>query len=67
MATAPSELSIAEIRKYMLSNDSKVTNHSLVKHFKHFLTKPETQSESLTNVHNIQLPLVFESNTEKHI
>lgn len=66
MATAPTELSIAEIRNYMLSNDSKVTNHALVKHFKHFLTKPETQSESLINVHIIQLPLVFPHNTKNH-
>lgn len=43
---APKELSLSEIRKYMLENDGKVTNHALVKHFKRFLTHPETQSES---------------------
>lgn len=42
----PKELSLSEIRKYMLDNGCKVTNHALVKHFKRFLTHPETQSES---------------------
>lgn len=42
----PKELSMSEIRKYMLENGCKVTNHALVKHFKRFLTHPETQSES---------------------
>lgn len=42
----PNELSLSEIRKYMLENGCKVTNHALVKHFKRFLTHPETQSES---------------------
>ncbi|KAM7356626.1 ankyrin repeat domain family member sosondowah [Cochliomyia hominivorax] len=43
---APKELSLSEIRKYMLENDGKVTNHALVKHFKRFLTHPETQNEA---------------------
>ncbi|XP_037890452.1 ankyrin repeat domain-containing protein SOWAHC isoform X2 [Glossina fuscipes] len=43
---APLELSLAEIRKYMLSNGCKVTNHALVKHFRCFLTNPDTQSEA---------------------
>lgn len=42
---APSELSIAEIRKFMLENGGKVTNHELVKHFKQFLTNPNTKGE----------------------
>ncbi|XP_017135645.1 ankyrin repeat domain-containing protein SOWAHA [Drosophila miranda] len=42
----PNELSIAEIRNYMLVNDCKVTNHALVKHFKKFLTHPQTQNEA---------------------
>ncbi|XP_043068001.1 ankyrin repeat domain-containing protein SOWAHB-like [Drosophila bipectinata] len=42
----PKELSIAEIRNYMLANDCKVTNHALVKHFKKFLTHPQTQNEA---------------------
>uniref|UniRef100_A0A1A9WD49 SOWAHA-C winged helix-turn-helix domain-containing protein n=1 Tax=Glossina brevipalpis TaxID=37001 RepID=A0A1A9WD49_9MUSC len=42
----PLELSLAEIRKYMLSNGCKVTNHALVKHFRRFLTNPDTQSEA---------------------
>jgi hypothetical protein len=41
----PTELSLLEIRKFMLTNNCKVTNHALVKHFKQFLTNPETQSE----------------------
>lgn len=47
---APKELSLSEIRKYMLNNGCKVTNHALVKHFKRFLTHPETQSESCLSV-----------------
>lgn len=42
---APSELSIAEIRKFMLENGGKVTNHELVKHFKAFLTNPNTKGK----------------------
>ncbi|KAI8115612.1 Ankyrin repeat domain-containing protein SOWAHB [Lucilia cuprina] len=42
----PKELSLSEIRKYMLDNGCKVTNHALVKHFKRFLTHPETQNEA---------------------
>ncbi|XP_034658562.1 ankyrin repeat domain-containing protein SOWAHC isoform X2 [Drosophila subobscura] len=42
----PKELSIAEIRNYMLVNECKVTNHALVKHFKKFLTHPQTQNEA---------------------
>ncbi|XP_017043171.1 fibrous sheath CABYR-binding protein isoform X2 [Drosophila ficusphila] len=42
----PKELSIAEIRNYMLANDCKVTNHALVKHFKKFLTHPQSQNEA---------------------
>ncbi|XP_075163533.1 uncharacterized protein LOC142236159 isoform X2 [Haematobia irritans] len=42
----PKELSLSEIRKYMLDNGCKVTNHSLVKHFKRFLTHPDTQIEA---------------------
>lgn len=48
MVDTPLELSLAEIRKYMLSNGCKVTNHALVKHFRRFLTNPDTQSESLS-------------------
>ncbi|XP_017070946.1 fibrous sheath CABYR-binding protein-like isoform X2 [Drosophila eugracilis] len=42
----PKELSISEIRNYMLANDCKVTNHALVKHFKKFLTHPQSQNEA---------------------
>ncbi|XP_030375083.1 uncharacterized protein LOC115624511 [Scaptodrosophila lebanonensis] len=43
----PKELSVAEIRNYMLQNaDCKVTNHALVKHFRPFLTDPQTQNEA---------------------
>lgn len=38
-----SELSLSEIRAFMLKNNCKVTNHALVKHFKKFLTNPDTQ------------------------
>ncbi|TMW49229.1 hypothetical protein DOY81_005684 [Sarcophaga bullata] len=43
---APKELSLSEIRKYMLNNGGRVTNHALVKHFKRFLTHPDTQNEA---------------------
>ena len=39
----PSELSLDAIRDFMLENGGKVTNHDLVKHFKRFLTDPETR------------------------
>ncbi|XP_061393748.1 uncharacterized protein LOC133329274, partial [Musca vetustissima] len=42
----PKELSLSEIRNYMLENGCKVTNHALVKHFKRFLTHPDTQIEA---------------------
>lgn len=38
-----SELSLSEIRAFMLKNNCKVTNHALVKHFKKYLTDPDTQ------------------------
>ncbi|XP_037940453.1 uncharacterized protein LOC119673264 [Teleopsis dalmanni] len=44
--SAPQSLSVIEIRKFMIDNGCKVTNHALVKHFKRFLTHPETQSEA---------------------
>jgi hypothetical protein len=39
----PSELTLEAIRDFMLENGGKVTNHDLVKHFKGFLTNPETR------------------------
>lgn len=44
MAT-PSELSLEEIRNYLLENGGTARNHDLVKHFKRFLTDPETRGE----------------------
>jgi hypothetical protein len=37
------DLSLEVIRDFMLENGGKVTNHDLVKHFKGFLTNPETR------------------------
>ncbi|XP_017759839.1 PREDICTED: ankyrin repeat domain-containing protein SOWAHB isoform X1 [Eufriesea mexicana] len=45
MAT-PSELSLEEIRKYLLENGGTARNHDVVKHFKRFLTDPETRVEA---------------------
>ncbi|XP_043518438.1 ankyrin repeat domain-containing protein SOWAHC isoform X4 [Frieseomelitta varia] len=45
MAT-PSELSLEEIRKYLLENGGTARNHDVVKHFKKFLTDPETRAEA---------------------
>lgn len=42
MAT-PSELSLEEIRQYLLENGGTARNHDVVKHFKKFLTDPETR------------------------
>ncbi|XP_017791469.1 PREDICTED: ankyrin repeat domain-containing protein SOWAHC [Habropoda laboriosa] len=42
MAT-PSELSLEEIRQYILENGGTARNHDVVKHFKKFLTDPETR------------------------
>ncbi|XP_034254629.1 ankyrin repeat domain-containing protein SOWAHC isoform X2 [Thrips palmi] len=38
--SVPSELSLEAVRRFMLENGGKVTNHDLVKHFKQFLTNP---------------------------
>uniref|UniRef100_A0A8D8ASS8 Ankyrin repeat domain-containing protein SOWAHC n=2 Tax=Culex pipiens TaxID=7175 RepID=A0A8D8ASS8_CULPI len=46
MDSGPRELSLAEIRNFMLKNNCKVTNHALVKHFRSFLTNKETQEEA---------------------
>ncbi|XP_043286754.1 ankyrin repeat domain-containing protein SOWAHB isoform X2 [Venturia canescens] len=48
MAT-PSELSLQEIRQYLLDNGGTVRNRDLVKHFKRFLTDPETRVEARNN------------------
>lgn len=45
MDSGPRELSLAEIRNFMLKNNCKVTNHALVKHFRSFLTNKETQGK----------------------
>lgn len=45
MDSAPQELSLVEIRNFMLRNNCKVTNHALVKHFRAFLTNKETQGK----------------------
>ncbi|XP_043248927.1 ankyrin repeat domain-containing protein SOWAHB isoform X4 [Colletes gigas] len=45
MAT-PSELSLEEIRKYLLENGGTARNHDVVKYFKKFLTDPETRVEA---------------------
>ncbi|XP_046828528.1 uncharacterized protein LOC124428484 isoform X6 [Vespa crabro] len=45
MAT-PSELSLDEIRKYLLENGGTARNHDVVKYFKKFLTDPETRVEA---------------------
>lgn len=45
MSVPPKELSLFEIRRFMLDNNCRVTNHALVKHFKKFLTNTETASE----------------------
>ncbi|XP_033223983.1 ankyrin repeat domain-containing protein SOWAHC isoform X2 [Belonocnema kinseyi] len=45
MAT-PSELSLEEIRKYLLENGGSARNHDLVKYFKKFLTDPENRVEA---------------------
>lgn len=37
------ELTVEAIRDFMLENGGRVTNHDLVKHFKGFLTNPETR------------------------
>ncbi|XP_076287395.1 ankyrin repeat domain family member sosondowah isoform X3 [Lasioglossum baleicum] len=42
----PSELSLEEIRKYLLENAGTARNHDVVKHFKRFLTDPETRVEA---------------------
>lgn len=39
----PSELSLEEIRNYLLENGGTARNHDLVKHFRRFLTDPETR------------------------
>ncbi|XP_049295097.1 uncharacterized protein LOC125770003 isoform X1 [Anopheles funestus] len=43
MENEPKELSMEEIRKFMVQNNYKLTNHMLVKHFRSFLTNKDTQ------------------------
>ncbi|XP_058793208.1 ankyrin repeat domain-containing protein SOWAHB [Phymastichus coffea] len=43
---SPSELSLEEIRKYLLDNGGSACNQDLVRHFKKFLTDPETRVEA---------------------
>lgn len=54
---APSELSLAEIRNFMLKNGGKVTNHELVKYFKHFLTHPNTKGKAFVQWYESGLSL----------
>lgn len=46
----PSELSLNEIRNFMLKKGGKVTNHELVKYFKQFLTNPSTKGICLFDI-----------------
>ncbi|XP_041769516.1 ankyrin repeat domain-containing protein SOWAHC isoform X2 [Anopheles merus] len=46
MDTEPKELSMEEIRNFMVLNNYKLTNHTLVKHFRSFLTNKDTQDEA---------------------
>lgn len=41
----PNELSFDAVRDFILKNGGKVRNHDLVKHFKKFLTRPESRGE----------------------
>ncbi|KAF7988606.1 hypothetical protein HCN44_001179 [Aphidius gifuensis] len=43
---SPNELSIEEIRKYLLNNGGLARNHDLVKYFKNYLTDPLTRVEA---------------------
>ncbi|XP_012279446.1 ankyrin repeat domain-containing protein SOWAHB [Orussus abietinus] len=43
---SPSELSLEEIRRYLVENGGSARNHDLVKHFKRLLTDPETRVEA---------------------
>lgn len=46
---SPSELSLEEIRKYLINNNGSARNHDLVKYFKTFLTDPLTRGEFIFN------------------
>ncbi|KAJ8665154.1 hypothetical protein QAD02_006816, partial [Eretmocerus hayati] len=46
MASSPNELSLEEIRKFLLDNGGSARNQDLVKHFKKFLTDPESRVEA---------------------
>uniref|UniRef100_A0A182N1U0 SOWAHA-C winged helix-turn-helix domain-containing protein n=1 Tax=Anopheles dirus TaxID=7168 RepID=A0A182N1U0_9DIPT len=46
MEIEPKDLSMEEIRKFMVLHNYKLTNHMLVKHFRSFLTNKETQDEA---------------------
>lgn len=41
----PSQLSLEEIHNYLLENGGTARNHDLVKHFRRFLTDPETRGK----------------------
>ncbi|XP_035906611.1 ankyrin repeat domain-containing protein SOWAHB isoform X2 [Anopheles stephensi] len=46
MEHEPKELSLEEIRKFMVLNNYKVTNYMLVKHFRSLITNKDTQGEA---------------------
>lgn len=42
---APTEFTLEAVRKFMIEKGGKVTNHELVKHFKIYLTNPDSRGE----------------------
>ncbi|XP_052862189.1 ankyrin repeat domain-containing protein SOWAHB [Anopheles cruzii] len=69
MEMYPKELSMFEIRKFMLENNCKVTNHELVKHFRSFLTNRDTQDEARKRFKTYvnQLASIKHEGTEKYL
>lgn len=65
MDTEPKELSMEEIRKFMVLNNYKLTNHTLVKHFRSFLTNKDTQGTCHRYKHLLIHRLVRERNLDK--
>ncbi|XP_046399756.1 ankyrin repeat domain-containing protein SOWAHA-like [Ischnura elegans] len=45
---APTEFTLEAVRKFMIEKGGKVTNHELVKHFKVYLTNPDSRVEART-------------------
>ncbi|KAL0280415.1 UNVERIFIED_CONTAM: hypothetical protein PYX00_001710 [Menopon gallinae] len=65
----PNELSFDAVRDFILKNGGKVRNHDLVKHFKKFLTRPESRDDARNYFKEIvnQVAVIRTEDNEKYL